>query len=96
MKNRNQYTYKNPTMKLSLSTVALGSLLAIAGCNNSLVDTQPIKQAGDKPIVVKTENTSTPKTDKDYIAADDSASTPEGVKKSLMPTINSLLSFINK
>lgn len=81
MKNRNQYTYKNPTIKLSLSTLALGSLLAIAGCNNSLVDTQPIKQAADKPIVRKTENPSTPKTDKNYIAADDSASTPEGIKQ---------------
>ncbi|HCR87445.1 MULTISPECIES: serpin family protein [Psychrobacter] len=81
MKNRNQYTYKNPTIKLSLSTLALGSLLAIAGCNNSLVDNQQIKQAADKPIVRKTENPSTPKTDKNYIAADDSASTPEGIKQ---------------
>ena len=81
VKNRNQYTYKNPAMKLSVGTLALGSLLAIAGCNNSLVDTQPIKAADNKPIVVKTENTSTPKTDKNYIAADDSASTLEGVRK---------------
>ena len=81
MKNRNQYTYKNPTIKLSLSTLALGSLLAIAGCNNSLVDNQPIKQAAEKPIVSKTENPSNPKTDKNYIAADDSASTPEGIRK---------------
>ena len=68
-------------MKLSLSTLALGSLLAIAGCNNSLVDNQPMKATADKPIVSKTENPSTPKTDKNYIAADDSASTPEGVKQ---------------
>ena len=81
MKNRNQYTYKNPTIKLSLSTLALGSLLAIAGCNNSLVDNQQIKQAADKPIVRKTENTSTSKTDKNYTAADDSASTPKGIKQ---------------
>ncbi|TXD97561.1 serpin family protein [Psychrobacter frigidicola] len=81
MKNRNQYTYKKPIMKLSVSTLALGSLLAIAGCNNSLVDNQLIKVTDNKPIVSKTENTSTPKTNKDYIAADDSASTPEGVKK---------------
>ena len=81
MKNRNQHIYKKPIMKLSMGTLALGSLLAIAGCNNSLVDNQPIKQTDSKPIVSKTENTSTPKTDKDYIAADDAASTPEGVKK---------------
>ena len=68
-------------MKLSMGTLALGSLLAIAGCNNSLVDNQPIKQAADKPTVSKIENPSTPKTDKSYIAADDSASTPEGVKQ---------------
>ena len=81
MKNRNQYTYKNPIIKLSLSTLAFGSLLAIAGCNNSLVDNQPIKASDNKPIVGKTENTSTSKTGKDYTAADDSASTPEGVKQ---------------
>ena len=81
MKNRNQYIYKKSAMKLSVGTLALGSLLAIAGCNNSLVDNQPIKQANNKPIVSKTENPSTPKTDKFYIAADDSASTPEGVEK---------------
>ena len=46
-----------------------------------MVDNQPIKQAGEQPIVSKTENTSTPTTGKNYIAADDSASTPEGVKK---------------
>ena len=81
MKNRNQYIYKKPIMKLSVRTLALVSLLAIAGCNNSLVDNQPIKQTDNKPIVSKTENLSTPKTDKDYIAADDSASTPEGIKQ---------------
>ena len=81
MKNRNQYIYKKPIMKLSVRTLALGSLLAIAGCNNSLVDNQPIKQAAEKPIVSKTENPSNPKTDKNYIAADDSASTPEGIRK---------------
>ena len=68
-------------MKLSVGTLALGSLLAIAGCNNSLVDNQLIKAAAEKPVVSKTENPSTPKTDKDYIAADDSTSTPEGVKQ---------------
>ncbi|MFK3990659.1 serpin family protein [Psychrobacter sp. NPDC064578] len=68
-------------MKLSVGTLALGSLLAIAGCNNSLVDNQPIKQAAEKPIVSKTETPSTTKTDKSYTAADDSASTPEGVKQ---------------
>lgn len=61
--------------------LALCSLLAIAGCNNSLVDNQPIKQADNKPIVSKNKNPAIPKTDKNYIAADDSASTPEGVKK---------------
>ena len=64
-----------------MGMLALGSLLAIAGCNNSLVDNQPIKAADNKPIVVKTENPSLPKTDKNYTAADDSASTPEGIKK---------------
>ena len=81
MKNRNQYIYKKTTMKLSLSTLALGSLLAISGCSNSLVDNQPKKQTADKPIVGKTENLSSPKIDKNYTAADDSASTPEGVQK---------------
>ena len=81
MKNRNQYIYKKPTIKLSMGMLALGSLLAIAGCNNSLVDNQLIKAAAEKPVVSKTENPSTPKTDKNYIAADDSASTPEGVKQ---------------
>ena len=81
VKNRNQYTYKNPVMKLSVGMLALGSLLAIAGCNNSLVDDQPIKQAAGKSVVSKIENPSTPKTNKNYIAADDSASTPEGVKQ---------------
>jgi len=64
-----------------MGTLALGSLLAIAGCNNSLVDNQPIKQADSKPILSKTDTPSTPKTDKSYTAADDSASTPEGVKQ---------------
>ena len=68
-------------MKLSVRTLALVSLLAIAGCNNSLVDTQPIKQVAEKPIVSKTDTPSTTKTDKSYTAADDSASTPEGVKQ---------------
>ena len=67
-------------MKLSVGTLALGSLLAIAGCNNSLVDNQLIKAAAEKPVVSKTENPSTPKTDKNYSAADDSTSTSEGVK----------------
>ncbi|WP_352339222.1 serpin family protein [Psychrobacter sp. 16-MNA-CIBAN-0192] len=64
-----------------MGTLALGSLLAIAGCNNSLIDNQPIKQTDSKPIVSKTESLSTPKTDKNYTAADDSASTSEGVKQ---------------
>lgn len=64
-----------------MGMLALGSLLAIAGCNNSLVDNQLIKAAAEKPVVSKTENPSTPKTDKNYIAADDSASTPEGIKQ---------------
>lgn len=81
MKNRNQYIYKKHILKLSVSTFALGSLLAIMGCNNSLVDTQPIKAADNKLIVSKSENPAIPKTDKGYIAADDSTSTPEGVKK---------------
>ncbi|WP_413519017.1 serpin family protein [Psychrobacter glacincola] len=81
MKNRNYYIYKKPTIKLSMGMLALGSLLAIAGCNNSLVDNQLIKAAAEKPVVSKTENPSTPKTDKNYIAADDSASTPEGIKQ---------------
>ena len=68
-------------MKLSVGTLALGSLLAIAGCNNSLVDNQLIKAAAEKPVVSKTENPSTTKTDKNYTAADDSASTPEGIKQ---------------
>ncbi|MCG3861684.1 serpin family protein [Psychrobacter sp. Ps5] len=81
MKNRNYYIYKKPTIKLSMGMLALGSLLAIAGCNNSLVDNQLIKAAAEKPVVSKTENPSNPKTDKNYIAADDSASTPEGIKQ---------------
>ena len=81
MKKRNQYIYKKSVIKFSVGTLALGSLLAIASCNNSLVDNQPIKQAAEKPIVSKTENPSNPRTDKNYIAADDSASTPEGVRK---------------
>ncbi len=81
MKNHNQYIYKKLIMKLSMGTLALGSLLAIAGCNNSLIDNQPIKQTDSKPIVSKTESLSTPKTDKNYTAADDSASTSEGVKQ---------------
>ena len=68
-------------MKLSVRTLALVSLLAIAGCNNSLVDNQPIKQADSKPILSKTDTPSTTKTDKSYTAADDSASTPEGIKQ---------------
>ena len=81
VKNHNQYIYKKPIMKLSVGTLALGSLLAIAGCNNSLVDNQPMKATADKSIVSNTENPSTPKTDKNYTAADDSASTPEGIKQ---------------
>ena len=64
-----------------MGMLALGSLLAIAGCNNSLVDNQLIKAAAEKPVVSKTENPSTTKTDKNYTAADDSASTPEGIKQ---------------
>ena len=64
-----------------MGMLALGSLLAIAGCNNSLVDNQPIKQADSKPILSKTDTPSTTKTDKSYTAADDSASTPEGIKQ---------------
>jgi len=81
VKDRNQYIYKKSVMKLSVGMLALGSLLAIAGCNNSLVGNQPLKQTDNKPIASKTENASTPNTNKDYIAADDSASTPEGVKQ---------------
>lgn len=81
VKKRNQYIYKKSVIKFSVSTLALGSLLAIAGCNNSLVDNQPMKATADKPVVSKIENPSTLKTDKNYIAADDSASTPEGVKQ---------------
>lgn len=64
-----------------MGMLALGSLLAIAGCNNSLVDDQPIKAADNKPTVSQSENPATPKPDKNYIAADDSASTLEGVRK---------------
>ena len=81
VKNRNQYIYKKPTSKLSMGMLALGGLLAIAGCNNSLVDNQPMKATADKPIVSNTENPSTPSTGKNYMAADDSASTSEGVKQ---------------
>ena len=46
-----------------------------------MVDNQLIKAAAEKPVVSKTENPSTTKTDKNYTAADDSASTPEGIKQ---------------
>lgn len=60
---------------------ALGSLLAMSGCNSSLVDKQPTQVVDNKPIASKTENASPPKTENKYIAADDSASTADGISQ---------------
>ncbi len=56
---------------------ALGSLIAMSGCNGSLINSQP----NNKPIASKTENASLPKTDKDFVAADDSAATADGISQ---------------
>lgn len=60
---------------------ALGSLIAMSGCNSSLINSQPMQVVNNKPIASKTENASPPKTDKDYVAADDSAATADGISQ---------------
>ncbi|WP_367104047.1 serpin family protein [uncultured Psychrobacter sp.] len=79
MKNLNQYVYKQLTSKISISAFALGSVLVISGCSNSLVNNQPMQAVDQKPIANKVENAVLLQTDRDYIAADDSASTTEGI-----------------
>lgn len=60
---------------------ALGSLIAMSGCNSSLINSQPMQVVNNKPIASKTENASPLKTDKDYVAADDSAATADGISQ---------------
>lgn len=60
---------------------ALGSLIAMSGCNSSLINSQPMQVVNNKPIASKTENASPPKTDKDFVAADDSAATADGISQ---------------
>ena len=81
MKGNNQYVYEKSTSKLIMGMFALGSLIAMSGCNSSLINSQPMQVVNNKPIASKTENASPPKTDKDYIAADDSAATADGISQ---------------
>ena len=60
---------------------ALGSLIAMSGCNSSLINSQSMQVVNNKPIASKTENASLPKTDKDFVAADDSAATADGISQ---------------
>jgi hypothetical protein len=96
VKNRNYYIYKKPTIKLSMGMLALGSLLAIAGCNNSLVDNQLIKAAAEKPVVSKTENPSTQRLIRTISLLTTLLQRLKVSSKSLMPTINSLLICISR
>ena len=81
MKGNNQYVYEKSTSKLIMGIFALGSLIAMSGCNSSLINSQPMQVVNNKPIASKTENASPPKTDKDYVAADDSAATADGISQ---------------
>lgn len=81
MKGNNQYIYEKSTSKLIMGMFALGSLIAMSGCNSSLINSQPMQVVNNKPIASKTENASPPKTDKDYVAADDSAATADGISQ---------------
>ena len=81
MKGNNQYVYEKSTSKLIMGMFALGSLIAMSGCNSSLINSQPMQVVNNKPIASKTENASPPKTDKDYVAADDSAATADGISQ---------------
>lgn len=81
MKGNNQYIYEKSTSKLIMGMFALGSLIAMSGCNSSLINSQPVQVVNNKPIASKTENASPPKTDKDYVAADDSAATADGISQ---------------
>ena len=81
MKGNNQYVYEKSTSKLIMGMFALGSLIAMSGCNSSLINSQPMQVVNNKPIASKTENASPLKTDKDYVAADDSAATADGISQ---------------
>ena len=81
MKGNNQYVYEKSTSKLIMGMFALGSLIAMSGCNSSLINSQPMQVVNNKPIASKAENASPPKTDKDYVAADDSAATADGISQ---------------
>jgi len=81
VKGNNQYVYEKSTSKLIMGMFALGSLIAMSGCNSSLINSQPMQVVNNKPIASKTENASPPKTDKDYVAADDSAATADGISQ---------------
>ncbi len=81
MKGNNQYVYEKSTSKLIMGMFALGSLIAMSGCNSSLINSQPMQVVNNKPIASKTENASPPKTDRDYVAADDSAATADGISQ---------------
>ena len=81
MKGSNQYVYEKSTSKLIMGMFALGSLIAMSGCNSSLINSQPMQVVNNKPIASKTENASPLKTDKDYVAADDSAATADGISQ---------------
>ncbi|MGP5296383.1 serpin family protein [Psychrobacter faecalis] len=81
MKGNNQYVYEKSTSKLIMGMFALGSLIAMSGCNSSLINSQPMQVVNNKPIASKTENASLPKTDKDFVAADDSAATADGISQ---------------
>ena len=78
MNNKNPIkimTNKHIARSLALS----GLLLAITGCNNSLVNNKPPQALDNKILSTQTDKVSVPKNDSKYIAADDSASTPEGI-----------------
>lgn len=81
MKGNNQYVYEKSTSKLIMGMFALGSLIAMSGCNSSLINSQSMQVVNNKPIASKTENASLPKTDKDFVAADDSAATADGISQ---------------
>ena len=81
MQNHNQYNYRQYANKLNISVITLSSLLSISGCNSNLVDNKPTQALDNKTLITKAEKVSAPNIDSDYTAADDSASTPEGVRK---------------
>ena len=84
MKNNISYLYKTIASQRIMSTFVLSSLLlAVTGCNTSLINSKTTQSATNIPPSAASLNNnpiSIAGSNESYIAADDSASTPEGIK----------------